>query len=165
MAYEEDENDPEGAALIDFWKSYQPKAEPKTEVKEEPKTMKPEEESETAPECSSGETPESGNSMQMPASHYSSHPSCSGCPGTVSCPYTGRTYPANPDDDPKDPVVPTPTKEKKKKKDDAGNTPGKVSRLIQMEKGTEDVPVHPEVDTMEFRRSDAKKGEFVAQPE
>jgi hypothetical protein len=156
MPYEEDDD----AEVIEETK---PAANPASkESGDEPKTMKPEEESEATPD---GDSPDAGNSMnQMPASHYSSHPSCSSCPGTVTCPYTGKTYPANPDDDPK-PVVPTILK-KKKKKDDAGNVvPSKMSKLIDKEKGTEDVPVHPEVDTMEYRKSDGQKGEFDPQPE
>lgn len=163
MPYIEDENDPEGTALFEFWKSlFDEKADKKASDKAaEPKTM-PEEESEATPEQGAAEENQGG--YQMPASHYSSNPSCSGCPRTVTCPYTGKTYPADPKDD--EPVQPTTSKKKKKKKmDDAGNPPGKMSKLIEMEKGTEDVPVHPEVDTTEYRSTDGQKGEFDPQPE
>ena len=165
MPYETDDDDADGNRLIEFWKTQQ-KIRNEAEPKVEPKTMKPEEESEPPLDSNAGESPDSGNSMyHMPASHYS--PNCPSCPGTVTCPYTGRTYSTDPNDDEKDPVVPTPTmkKKKKKKKDDAGNMPSKMSRLIEMEKGTEDVPIHPEVDTMEYRGSDGKRGEFDPQPE
>ena len=161
MPYEEDENDPEGAALLDFWKSlFEEKTDKKEgETSDEPKTMKPEEESEPPQEhrriahCSNG-------NCQMPASHYSSHPSC---PGMVTCPYTGRTYPANPDDDAKEPVVPTPTLKKKKKKK---TTPATCPARCQAD---------PDGKATESRFTgsgrwntaapDSKKGEFDPQPE
>jgi hypothetical protein len=104
---------------------------------------------------------------QMPASHYSSHPSNPGC---VVCPYTGKCYPSNPQDD-----MPATTKPKKKKKKDANGDEGaqagqpasgsNVSRLIEEAKSTEDAPVQTELDTTEYRKSDAKPGEFDPMPE
>jgi hypothetical protein len=165
MPYVDDENDPESAALFEYWKRILEEKPAAGTTTEEPQTMKPDEESEQTGTDGTGNegTGNEGasNENQMPPSHYSSHPSC---PGTVTCPYTGRTYPADPRDDTREENKPAPTlhKKKKKKKKDAN---GNLSSLMEKEKGTEDVPVHTEVDTMEYRRSDAHKGEFAPMPE
>jgi hypothetical protein len=159
MPYVEDDGDAEGQAVIQFWKSmFQEKANAESKDSKGNADKSPKGSNEES------ETPDSQSSeYQMPASHYSSNPSCAGYPHTVTCPYTGKTYPADPKDDP---VVPTTSKpKKKKKKDDAGNEPSKMSKILEMEKGTEETPIHPEVDTTEYRKSDAKKGEFDPMPE
>jgi hypothetical protein len=159
MPYIDDDDN----ALLEYWKSLfieQADANAQQSSTEDGKQTSSEE-SENVPQADS-------NEYQMPPSHYSSHPtSYPGCERTVTCPYTGRTYPADPAQDDPQPT----TQPKKKKKKDAntgkanGNQPGTISRILQEQKGTEDVPVHPEVDTTEFRRNDAKKGEFDPMPE
>jgi hypothetical protein len=163
---DEDSSAQEDAALYEYLKSVfrdiedANVTEPNSEMPKEPEDGSEESES----------THEGDSSYQMPPSHYSSNPSCSGM-GGVTCPYTGKTYPADPKDDEPSaaPCTPSLSPSKKKTKKTPNKVgkadPGAVEKLLEKQKGTEDTPVHTEVDTMEYRRSDARRHEFDSQPE
>lgn len=121
-------------------------------------------------------TPETGYEQETPeeetpAEDYHHQHGNYSTPGCV-CPYTGRFYPAEPepkmDQSPGDSLQTTPSvseesepkqpvKSKKAKK-------AKKAKTSQLDKGSEDTPVHPEVDTMEFRDCDANEGDFDPKP-
>lgn len=154
---EEDAGDVESNQLYQYWKDlFEKDVEEKLKmdgIKDDKieKNEGKEEESEPAQAES-----------QMQDQDYHHHHDMNHCPGTVVCPYTGRSYPVDPE-----PTTPPTTAPKKEKKDKSGNPKQtRSSRKVPIpdDCGDEDCPVHPEVDTMEFRKSDAHKGEFNPKP-
>lgn len=88
------------------------------------------------------------------------HHHYSGCPSTTCCPYTGRCYPSTPSYQPSTPKTggqdeSSEPKAKKKKH---------TSKKQPMGLDNENCPTHPEVDTMEYRKSDGGLNEYGPGP-
>lgn len=129
--------------LFELWKNLFENDDSK---KEPPAVMDKDEESETL----------DGRLQEDP--HY--HHQYPGCPhsGSTCCPYTGRCYPDRPQSEMK-PTVPPIVAKKKKKKDSSSQK--RTSRKISIPEAT---PTHPDIDTMEFRKSDAPKNDHTRAP-
>jgi hypothetical protein len=90
---------------------------------------------------------------QVDPDYFQQYP---GCPFMGRCP-SGSPLPPNGRPIPK---LDTPKKGAVEEQIVPNSEPNPKPMTLQKKCGTEDCPAHPEVDTTEFRPSDAKKGEF-----
>lgn len=165
MPYCDDAVDAESKAMYEYWKSLFDDGKPSSAPADDGKKMdgvpKDATQSEGKPEESE---PPADQSDANDVDYHRTHPDT--CPGMIVCPYSGRCYPANPEPT-SEPTTPAPRLSKKSKdKDKTSKVKQSHSRKVPIpdECGSEDCPAHPEVDTMEFRKSDAHQGAFNPKP-
>lgn len=164
MPYCEDDTDPETKAMYEYWKSL---------FDDTPASGSDDKKMERVPseDKSQGKAEESeppvDESEAIDNDYHRTHPDTS--PSMIVCPYSGRCYPANPEPSYSEPIAPPArlSKKKDKNKEKTSKVKQTESRKVSIpddECGSEDCPKHPEVDTMEFRKSDAHDGAFNPKP-
>lgn len=137
----------------------QPVTMPRIPDDEEPVLGAQETQEQTDPDkaATPSSEPKDGSECKEDPNYYHHY---SGCPSTNYCPYTGRCYPAVEPQQP--PVKMTPGQDEttephvKPKKH--------TSKKPRFAPGGEDSPMHPEVDTMEYRPSDGGLNEYGPGP-
>lgn len=158
------DDDAESKAMYEYWKSLFDDSKPASAPADDGKKM------DGVPNDSASEgkqeesEPPVDESDASDLDYHRTHPDT--CPGMIVCPYSGRCYPANPEPT-TEPTAPAPRLSKKSKdKDKTSKVKQSRSRKmpIRDECGSEDCPAHPEVDTTEFRKSDAHQGAFNPKP-